>query len=293
MRNEDVLIRCPMGHVGQSVRYGMQRGYQRFRCKRCPSQFVPERPHRKGYKFPSRQIGEALEWYFGGLSYEKVAKKLASEFDIRGPDRSTVYDWVREYARVAAEGLDGRRVNTGRVWLVWAYYVEIKRSPYWMWNVMDFETRYLLVSLLASERSELEAAEVIERAEAAVYNLPETVLMDRSNGISHLFTEVDTPDFEYSGHDYVLDEINKILPWGTSKRPYNTLRAMKGLISAQLFLDGWRIDYNLFQPREDIDDMTPAQAAGLDAPFANWEHVVSKAENIIASKALRERTAAY
>ena len=56
---------------------------------------------------------------------------------------------------------------------------------------------------------------------------------------------------------------------------------MKSQRSAQNFLDGWRINYNLFRPQDELDGMTPAHAAGIDAPFSDWEDVVRMAESIV------------
>ena len=56
---------------------------------------------------------------------------------------------------------------------------------------------------------------------------------------------------------------------------------MKSQGTAQDFLDGWRINYNLFRPQDELDGMTPALAAGIDAPFSDWEDVVRMAESIV------------
>ena len=55
------------------------------------------------------------------------------------------------------------------------------------------------------------------------------------------------------------------------------LRAMKTRESGQNCLDGWAMDYNLFRPHMGLKGKTPAQKAGLDVPFTNWNDV---AENV-------------
>ena len=93
-----------------------------------------------------------------------------------------------------------------------------------------------------------------------------------------------------SRHPEIPVTIYDLMAVGSIRRPYHTLRTMKTLETAQTFLDGWRVDYNLFRPQDELDSKTPAQAAGMDAPFSSWEDVVRKARTIVENKAARART---
>lgn len=39
-------------------------------------------------------------------------------------------------------------------------------------------------------------------------------------------------------------------------------------------IDGWLAHYNLFRPHEGLGGKTPAEAAGIEAPFKSWKDVV-------------------
>ena len=41
-------------------------------------------------------------------------------------------------------------------------------------------------------------------------------------------------------------------------------------------MDGWLVHYNFFRPHEALKGRTPAWAAGVRFPYANWADVVRK-----------------
>ena len=51
------------------------------------------------------------------------------------------------------------------------------------------------------------------------------------------------------------------------------MRGLKSQKMAQLVMDGWVIHYNYFRPHESLKDKTPAEAARISQPLANWEDV--------------------
>ena len=69
-----------------------------------------------------------------------------------------------------------------------------------------------------------------------------------------------------------------------AERSYHILRTMTYLRTDQTLLVWWRINYNLFWPRYEIDGKTPKHAACLDAPFSHWVGVFCMAESIVTDK---------
>lgn len=280
---------CPNGHVGRIVKNGTQGGYQRYRCKLCGVQFRDDELFRLRGKYPIQQVGAAIRWYFSGLSYRKVAPKLGCKFKRRPPNSSSVCDWVQEYSRLVTEALDDLRVRTGKKWLDAAHPVEIGGRRFHLSHVMDYETRYLLDSSLRAVWNAEELAGIRKRAESAAVRLPEDIEVERYRSDFYMFLGDDPRYFMYSRHPKIPVTIYDLLAVGSIRRPYHTLRTMKTLKTAQTFLDGWRVDYNLFRPQDELGGKTPAQAAGMDSPFSSWEDVVRKARTIVKNKAARAR----
>ena len=47
------------------------------------------------------------------------------------------------------------------------------------------------------------------------------------------------------------------------------MRGMQNRETAQLIMDGWLIDYNLFRPHKTLRGRTPAEVAGIRFTFDN------------------------
>ena len=111
-------VSCPSRDGGTIVKNGRQGGYQRYMCRACGKQFREPGSFQKGHRYRNEQIGSALQWYFGGLTYGETARKVAREFGTNPPDEATVYRWVQRYSRVAAGALVDYRAHTGTEWVV-------------------------------------------------------------------------------------------------------------------------------------------------------------------------------
>jgi hypothetical protein len=129
----------------------------------------------------------------------------------------------------------------------------------------------------------------MERAEAAAFKLPKSIDVDHSDDVARLLHDYDTRIVRYVDGDYIRSKIQYFLSSGSSRSPYDALRTMKTFPTAQTFLDGWRIDYNLFRPQDELDDRTPAKTVGMEVPFSTWEDVVRVAESIPADKPTSDR----
>ena len=218
-----------------------------------------------------------------------MSLKVAEVFKTKPTDRSTVCNWVQLYSHAAAEALRDHRADTRGAWLMASEYVRINGRYFRLWNIIDLDSHYLLISYLTEEWSEHVTAEVMERAEGAAVNLPKFIDLDHSDDVARLLHDYDTRIVRYVDGDYVRSKIQYFLSNGSSRWPYDALRTMKTFPTAQTFLDGWRIDYNLFRRQDELDGRTPAKTVGMEVPFFSWEGVVRVAKSIPADKPTSDR----
>ena len=291
--NVKAAVSCPSEDGGKTVKNGRQGGWQRYLCKECGSQFRELDVIGRGSRFPIEQVGAALQEYYEGLTYRETVRNVGNAFGIKPPDEANVHRWVQKYSRTAEKAVRHYKANTGREWLEDEYFVKIGGRPFWIWNVVDPHTRYLLVSYLTSAWDEQVAAEIMKQAEAASVNLPDVVHIEllHSSAMA-LFAVDDTRDVSYLANHEIGREIDNILSERLpppKREPLRVLKRMKTLANAQNFLDGWRIDYNLFRPHRGLDGRTPAQAAGMDVPFSSWQDVVRMADPLLTDPADRGR----
>ena len=273
-------IACPKGDGGDIVKVGKQSGHQRYKCKTCGTYFRDEARIGKGKQYPIAQVGAALGWYFDGLSYREVARNMARDFKIPEPAEETIYRWVQAYAEDAVQAVKDNKAKTGTEWVADETKVKIDGEPYWLWNVMDAKTRYILAANITHDRDLKAATKIMKMARESAANPPKSIRTDRMKSYPRAIKTVfGAGNVEYIQTDGIAAEVNNNLSerlQGTIKERNKVLRGFKRPASAQQYLDGWVLDYNYFRPHHALGMATPASKAGVKAPFENWQGVAHK-----------------
>ena len=273
-------IACPKGDGGDIVKVGKQSGHQRYKCKTCGTYFRDQAHIGKGKQYPVEQVGAALGWYFDGLSYREVARNMARHFKIPEPAEETIYRWVQAYAEDAVEAVKDNKAKTGTEWVADETKVKIDGEPYWLWNVMDAKTRFILAAYITHERDLKAATKVMKMARELAANPPETIRTDRlpayPRAIKIAFGKGNIEHIQTDGIAAVVNNNLSERLQGTIKERNKVLRGFKRPASAQQYLDGWVLDYNYFRPHHALGKVRPASKAGVEAPFDNWQGVAHK-----------------
>ena len=148
------------------VKAGTRNGYQRYLCLACSKKFHAN-GKAAGRRIRADQMGEAIRLYYTGMSHKQIAESMGRNYDIPGLSTATVYHWVRDCTKVALKEMEGHRVHAGGQWLVDEMQLRVGGREYWVWNVMDESTRYLLASQLTKERDARAAESVLRKAAGA------------------------------------------------------------------------------------------------------------------------------
>ena len=253
-------IECPTGDGGDVIKAGVQSGKQRYKCKACGKKFRDSR-YSKGKKFTIQQVGTALGGYFDGLSYREVARNLERTFKIDPPGDNVIYEWVQAYSKGAVNAVKDLKAETGPEWVADETMVKIDGHPYWLWNVMDSKTRYILAAHLSPDRDAKAARKVMQIAKDAAANPPECIRTDRLKSYPSAIKSVFGREVEHIKTDGIAAEVNNNLSerlQGTIKERDKVLRGFKRPSTAQNYLDGWVLDYNYFRPHIALGKATPA-----------------------------------
>ena len=259
------------------------------RCETCrrpgpapEGHTVPvDAPRRKPHATP-QQIGAAVDMYYDGLSYRRTAENIGDYFD-RETDASTVYGWVKDNTARAKEVVDGIKVDTGSEWVADELAVKVGGKQYWVFNVMDSKTRFVLSAYLSPERTKRAAATAMAMAREKSANPPAVIKTDglRSyqEGIKTAFPTVPVKHVVSQG---IRAEINNNLSerlQGTLRDRDKTLRGLKKRDSGQTYLDGLVLNYNYFRPHQSLKGKRPAERAGAEIPFTSWRDVAGMSES--------------
>ena len=214
-------------------------------------------------RFPIQQVGAALQGYFDGQSYREAARSVGRTFRTDPPDESNVFRWVQTYARGAAEEMRKRKVPTGREWVGDEMQVTVGGKPYWLWNIQDKDSRYLLAIHLTPRRDARAAEIVMRKAQSAAANAPAVIRTDKLSSyvpaIRKLF-----PNAKHLQSEGLRAEINNLSErmQGILRERDKVLRAMKSRETGQNYLDGWTVDFNVFRPPYGNRRQDPSASGG-------------------------------
>lgn len=238
----------------------------------------PVKPEGKRPHATPHEKGVAVDMYFDGHSYRQVARNMEGYFG-RETTPASVYNWVRELTETANDVVSITPVKTGREWVADEMVVNVGGKNYWLFNVMDADTRFVLAAYLTPERNTRAAQTALAMARERSLNPPEEL---RTDGLASyrqaLPRAFPTRPVKHTVSQGIRAEINNNLSeWlqGTFRDRDKTLRALKRRETGQAYIDGLVLHYNYFRPHQSLDDKSPAEAAGVELPFRDWQGVAA------------------
>ena len=278
---EPRAVNCPDCESAHVVKIGTRNGYQRYLCRACSKKFHTN-GKAKGRRFPADQTGAAIRMFYSGMSYQQIAENMGRTYDIPEPSKATIYQWVRDYTKDALREMERHPAHTGGRWMVDQMQLDAGGQEYWIWNVMDRSTGYLLASHLTKERDARSALAVLKKAAAAAAEPPRTVRTDRWGyyvlAVKQIFPDARHLRLVGVGNPEDIKNPSKRVQ-GLFRQRTRTLRGLGSKEKGQLYLDGWTLDYNLFRDHESMDAKPPGQAARVNPPFKEWADVVKGRAN--------------
>ena len=191
---------------------------------------APVKPDGKHPQATPHEKEAAVDMYFDGLSYRRTAENVGQYFG-RETHHQTVYRWVRELSEKADEILRPMKVTTGDSWVADEMVVNVGGKKFWLFNVMDSETRFVLAAYLSPVRTTWAAATALALARERAENHPEEIKTD--------------------GLRSYIDAMPRAFP----------TRRVKHVISKGI--------------RASLDGKRPAEVAGAEIPFKDWEGVTA------------------
>ncbi|RJO62588.1 MAG: IS6 family transposase [Dehalococcoidia bacterium] len=255
------------------MKYGISEGGQEYICKVCKRKFT-NRDMPFGKRSTAENIGTSISSYYDGLSFADIARHLSESGN--PVNESTVYRWVISYTEKAVKMMESYKPKVGGIWIADETAIKFNGELYWLWDLIDKNTRFLLASYLSEKRGTYQAQRLMELAAKRAGRIPKTVITDKLaaylDGIEVPFGS-DT-DHIQSSPFAAQDDTNVIERFqGTIKDRTKVIRGFKTLETAIIILDGFLVHYNFFKPHLSLGK-TPAEQAGLKIPFKTWTEFV-------------------
>lgn len=286
--NRPACDRCGSVEVVQNgKRHNKSGAVTRWLCRACDHNFTSRDGFRKRRTEPEK-IALALDLYFRGLSFRKVAEHFAQ---VHGLPLSpmTIYRWVHHFGTLASEWMDQQAARTGQRWHVDETVINVDGEHHYLWNVLDGKTRFLLATHISKARGKDDTRAPLKKAKIATPDRPEEVFTDGmmaypdavgkelghvggpgSNGFVNPHYRV--PSIRAKESNNRVERLH-----GTEKERVKVMRGFDNPDGAAGLTDGFRVHYNMVRTHQAIA-RTPAEAAGLE-PLAGfkWLEVIKAA----------------
>ena len=194
-----------------------------------------------------------------------------------------VYRRVRELTAKADSVVKPMQVETGGVRVADEVVVKVGGKNYWRFNVMDSDTRFVLAAYLSPVRTTRAAATALALARERADNPPRQIKTDglRSyrDAVPRAFpTRPVKPGVSQGTRAEINNNLSERLQ-GTIRDRDKTLRGLKARETGQAYVDGLALHYNYFRPHESLTGKRPAETAGAELPFKDWEDVAAMKSN--------------
>jgi putative transposase len=260
------------------VKFGTYKGRQRYFCKACKRKFsdTSALPYQC---FPPEQVGTAISLFYRGLSFKKAGEQVAQGYSVPPPSKSTVYRWAVAYTKEALKDIGRPKFKTGDTFVADEMLTTIGGRKYWIWTVMDIDSRAVLANHISRTRTTRDAEALFRRAKESTTHPPKRIITDGldayTDGIERVFgadslhtRHVLSKGLTSESNNNLMERLN-----GTIRERTKVMRGLQDPESARLILDGWALHYNYFRPHESLNGRTPAEEAGVEIPFKDWPDV--------------------
>lgn len=271
------MPRCKFCQSTSVVKNGKRNNVQYYLCRDCGRGFV----HNKGLpkmRYPIDIVADAVYDYYAGVSLNKIRDGIHQKIGQKPAD-SAIYGWVKRLTRIGLAEAKKHTPQVGNKWLADECVIKLKDGrKYWLINVMDYNTRFLLASQLSGNRNVTDIKSALETARNKANKMPVVLLTDGWQNYRYASksqfgrdtVHVVTTPFVKKGLS-----TNIVERWhGTLKDRLKPMRGMDKSETYQLILEGFILNYNYFRPHESLKDRTPAEVAGIDFPYQSWLGVI-------------------
>jgi len=271
------IPRCKFCQSTAVAKNGTRNGVQYYLCKECGRGFVHNKalPH---MRYPIEIIADAVYDYYAGVSLRKIRDGIEQKIGLRPAD-SAIYSWVKKLTRIGLAEAKKHTPRVGDKWLADECVIRLKDGKkYWLINVIDYDTRFLLASELPRSRSikDIKLAFDIARTKANKY--PKLMLTDgwkAYDDACELAFASETKHIVTSPFKGKELSTNIIERWhGTLKDRLKPMRGMDKSETYQLILEGFILNYNYLRPHESLKDKTPAEVARIEFPYRSWLDII-------------------
>lgn len=274
-------------HCGSEnyIKYGKKNDKQQYMCKDCNRKFV-DNLYFERLKGDPKIICLALDLYFKGVSLRKICDHLKQFYGLNIV-HATLLNWIRKYIIIMDEYVRQFKPQLSEVWNADEMMININGDWFYLWNVIDDETRFHLASVVSKNRSVDDARKVLRTAKKRSYGeRPQFIITD---GLKSYVKAIDDEFHtlkrntihignvgirgKKNDEDFFDNNLVERLQ-GTIRERNKTQRGLKDEYS--MFIRGHQLYYNFIRSHESLSGFTPGEMANVNLNLGNrkWENLL-------------------
>ncbi|MFC1989718.1 transposase [Chloroflexota bacterium] len=268
-------INCKFCDSENVIKYGTYGGVQLYYCKDCGSKFKDD-DTTFHMKTPAHEVTSALNAYYEGMPIAPIRRHLLQEHG-HAPSTATIYEWIQKYTQYATDSIkDYKPTKIGDTWVADETVIEIDGNNVWLWDIIDYDTRFLLATRISRSRTTQDAQMLYDKAIKMAGKEPEKVITDKLASYLDVRYGKDTDHIRSS--PFAVEDNTQLIErfHSTLKQRTKVMRGLKNIQSAIDFMGGFFVHYNYLRPHTFLADKTPAEVAGIDYPYQNWADIIRK-----------------
>jgi transposase-like protein len=246
---------------------------QRLLCKRCGCDFTDRTSFEK-MKTNARTVLAALDLYFRGLSYRKIAEHLCEIYGVH-MTHVAVFNWIKKYMRILRRYVKQIRPVPGKKWHCDEMKYSINGNSQYLWNLMDSKTRFLLACQVTQRRRKVEAKKELTHGVRTAGAIPAAVVTDGLASYSEAVHSLRDQSNERIQHVTRAGENNKEERLNQTLRERTRTMRVNDRKVLRRFAGEYPLYYNFFRKHSALG-RTPAQAAKV-AFAKGWLSSIRKA----------------
>lgn len=260
MNREAFDRNCPYCGSSRTIlkgfRYNKSGAVRIRRCKNCGKWFKDAMlADEKGNNALLYVV--ALDLYYKGLSVREIKHHLKQVYNV-DKSASTVHRWILKLTGLLRMTAKSLKAEVGDRWLADETVVKVDGEEKYVWNIMDYDTRLHIASLLVDGRSKKEALKVITEALKLAGKAPLELVTDGLKSYSAALAELALP-IRHLGNARLSDKENNNNRIerlnGTLKEWIKSKKWLKN--HAQEVVDGYRAYYNYIRPHIGLNGKPP------------------------------------
>ncbi|MFC2006445.1 IS6 family transposase [Chloroflexota bacterium] len=271
--NEKIELNCKLCNSDNVIKWGKYKDTQQYYCKACDSKFnIADTPFHM--KTSTNQVTSALNMYYEGMSIKSIRRNLMQEHG-NMPSTATIYEWIQKYTQYATDSVkDYKPKSIGKRWIADETVIEIDGQNVWLWDIIDYKTRYLLATRISRTRTTRDAQMLIDRAIKTAGKEPNKVITDKLGAYLDVNYGKDAEHIQ--GKPFAVEDNTQLIErfHETLKQRTKVMRGLKNIDTAHEFIQGWLVHYNYLRPHTALGDKTPSEVAGIQYPYKNWADII-------------------